>query len=86
MLRQQMQGPSGGKRDVSKDTCLQCGKPGHWARNCPDKKKSDGRARSRPQPPRFPRPNSNGDANSTNWKKIGPKPGDPGELLYEGTF
>jgi hypothetical protein len=41
-LLQQLQG---NKKDRSTDNCLNCGKKGHWSRDCPDKKRRPGPSR-----------------------------------------
>jgi hypothetical protein len=80
LIQQLQQGPSSKGRD---GTCLNCGKSGHWARECPSKRPNN---KGKP-------PSSNNRArlssNRTNsapstWKKIAPKPGEPSTKTSEG--
>lgn len=74
-LIQQGINKSGGKgsNGSTTGTCHSCGKPGHWARDCPTKSASTGRSTSGPR--------GNGgrtggqSKGSTSWTKVAPVPG-----------
>lgn len=72
-----------GKQQKS-GNCHNCGKPGHWARECPDKQTnaagSNGRGRAGAN--NGSRRGNNG--NRQNWKKVAPKPGEPIRKLHNG--
>lgn len=42
----QQQGPESLKSKKPEGNCYQCGKPGHWTRECPDKKRKIGQMRA----------------------------------------
>ena len=79
------------------DICLNCGKPGHWARDCPKKVQPSGRGRGSFRAPgrsvRFspgPRPSGNSGSRppsstgSKSWKTTAPKAGESESKKQDG--
>ena len=79
-LIQQQQGPSSKGKDGN---CLHCGKPGHWARDCPSKRSNgNGKPTSSGNRTRSSGPRSTSDPPT--WKKIAPKPGEASTKTTDG--
>jgi hypothetical protein len=79
-LIQQQQGPSSKGKDGN---CLHCGKPGHWARDCPSKRSNGkGKPTSSGNRTRSSGPRSTPDPPT--WKRIAPKPSEPSTKTSEG--
>ena len=83
----------------SSDTCLRCGKTGHWARDCPTKRDQNGRNSNRPRNnggggrnrgrshgrnDRTRNQNGRRSGPKTSWKKVGPKSGEPTTKTHNG--
>ena len=71
-------------RDKSQDTCNICGKKGHWANECPNKKNGGKRSMDRRtnKHKRFPHNNNHNNNNGRSrrmetWQTTPPKPGEP---------
>ena len=90
-LFQQQASSSSGGANTNKGNCLNCGKPGHWAKDCPSKKNNaNSKSPKKPiqrkgaQPFEKKRQDHGAGATKNAWKKVAPKDNEPERKTVDG--